>query len=243
MFGLVGESELDSGFCSALRGFITDGTSIKVNLALSALPRLDLAALNEGDGPQPYHRSMLEVNSTIRQMDLNQAEARAGIPAADHPHVECCFPTVFDASLAPEGKHIMTIDMNSQPYTLRDGSAWDDIRDDVADRCIKQLCDYFPGLDGMIEHRQVLSPLDMERLFGATGGHALHGDMGDHQIFIMRPVRGWAGYRMPIRGLYLCGAGTHPGGGISGANGTNCAHEVVRDARKLKMVAKTTRSA
>jgi phytoene dehydrogenase-like protein len=83
----------------------------------------------------------------------------------------------------------------------------------------------------------------MERLFGATGGHALHGDMGDHQIFIMRPVRGWAGYRMPIRGLYLCGAGTHPGGGISGANGTNCAHEVVRDARKLKMVAKTTRSA
>jgi len=243
MFGLVGESELDSGFCSALRGFITDGTSIKINLALSALPRLDLAALNEGDGPQPYHRSMLEMNSTIRQMDLNQAEARAGIPAADHPHVECCFPTVFDASLAPEGKHIMTIDMNSQPYTLRDGSAWDDIRDDVADRCIKQLCDYFPGLDGMIEHRQVLSPLDMERLFGATGGHALHGDMGDHQIFIMRPVRGWAGYRMPIRGLYLCGAGTHPGGGISGANGTNCAHEVVRDARKLKMVAKTTRSA
>jgi phytoene dehydrogenase-like protein len=123
MFGLVGESELDPGFCSALRGFITDGTSIKVNLALSALPRLDLAALNEGDGLQPYHRSMLELNSTIRQMDLNQAEARAGIPVADHPHVECCFPTVFDASLAPEGKHIMTIDMNSQPYTLHDGSA------------------------------------------------------------------------------------------------------------------------
>jgi phytoene dehydrogenase-like protein len=231
MFGLVGESHLDAGFCNALRGFITDGTSIKINLALSGLPRLGLATLNDGDGVQPYHRSMIEVNSTIRQMDLNQADARAGIPAKDQPHVECCFPTVFDPSMAPAGKHIMTIDMNSQPYTLRDGSTWDEIKDQVADRCLRQLGEHFPGLDTLVEHRQVLSPLDMERLFGATGGHALHGDMGDHQIFIMRPVRGWASYRMPVRNLYLCGAGTHPGGGISGANGTNCAKEVIRDAR------------
>jgi phytoene dehydrogenase-like protein len=232
MFGLVGEDELDPTFCSSLRAFITDGTSIKINLALSGLPRMDLPALNEGDGVQPYHRSIIEMNSSIRQMDLNQAEARAGIPAKDDPHVECCFPTVFDPSLAPEGKHIMTIDMNSQPYTLRDGSNWDDIIGVVADLAVKQIGRYFPGLDGMIEHRQTLSPLDMERLFGATGGHALHGDMGDHQMFIMRPVRGWASYRMPIRGLYLCGAGTHPGGGISGANGTNCAREVIRTAKQ-----------
>jgi phytoene dehydrogenase-like protein len=236
MFGLVGASELEPDFCRRLGSFITDGTSVKVNLALSGLPRLDLAALNEGSGPQPYHRSMIEVNSTIRQMDLNQAEARAGIPATDQPHVECCFPTIFDPSLAPEGKHIMTIDMNSQPYTLRDGSNWDDIKDEVADRCLRQLGGFFPGLDELIEHRQVLSPLDMERVFAATGGHALHGDMGDHQIFIMRPVRGWADYRTPIRRLYLCGAGTHPGGGISGANGTNCAREVLRDAKKAKML-------
>jgi phytoene dehydrogenase-like protein len=238
MFGLVGEENLDAGFCSALKTFISDGTSIKVNLALSALPKLSFAALNEGDGVQPYHRSIIELTSSIRQMDLDQAEARAGIPAKDCPHVECCFPTVFDPSLAPEGKHIMTIDMNSQPFTLRDGSNWDEIIGDVADRCVKRLCDYFPGLDGMIEHRQTLSPLDMERLFGATGGHALHGDMGDHQMFLMRPVRGWASYRMPVRNLYLCGAGTHPGGGISGANGTNCANEVLRDAKKMKLVAK-----
>ena len=234
MFGLVGRERLDPGFCDSLKTFITDGTSIKVNLALGALPRLASSALNDGDGVQSYHRSIIEVTSSIRQMDLNQAEARAGIPASDHPHIECCFPTVFDPSLAPEGKHIMTIDMNSQPYTLRDGSQWDEIIGDVADRCVKQLCDYFPGLDDMIEHRQVLSPLDMERLFNATGGHALHGDMGDHQMFIMRPVPGWASYRMPIRNLYLCGAGTHPGGGISGANGTNCAKEVLRDARRMK---------
>jgi phytoene dehydrogenase-like protein len=232
MFGLVGEGELDGDFNDALRSFITDGTSIKINLALSGLPRMNLPALNEGDGVQPYHRSIIEMNSSIQMMDLNQAEARAGIPAKGDPHVECCFPTVFDPSLAPEGKHIMTIDMNSQPYTLRDGSKWDDIIDDVADFAVRQISRYFPGLDGMIEHRQTLSPLDMERLFGATGGHALHGDMGDHQMFIMRPVRGWASYRMPIRGLFLCGAGTHPGGGISGANGTNCAREVIRSAKK-----------
>ena len=240
MLGLVGEANLEPGFCSALKTFITDGTSIKVNLALGALPKLALPALNDGDGVQSYHRSIIELTSSIRLMDLNQAEARAGIPAADNPHVECCFPTVFDPSTAPEGKHIMTIDMNSQPYTLRDGSQWDDIIDEVADRCVMQLCEYFPGLDGMIEHRQVLSPLDMERLFNATGGHALHGDMGDHQMFIMRPVRGWASYRMPIRNLYLCGAGTHPGGGISGANGTNCANEVLRDAKKRKLVHKSS---
>lgn len=238
MFGLVGESQLDPEFCAELKAFITDGTSIKVNLALSALPRLDFPALNDGDGVQDYHRSIIEVTSSIRQMDLNQAEARAGIPAKDHPHIECCFPTVFDPSLAPEGKHIMTIDMNSQPYTLRDGSDWDGIIGEVADRCVKQLGDYFPGLDGMIEDRQVLSPLDMERLFNATGGHALHGDMGDHQMFVMRPVRGWASYRMPVRGLYLCGAGTHPGGGISGANGTNCAKEALRDAKRMKIGSK-----
>ncbi len=241
MFRLVGEEALDADFCNALRTFITDGTSIKVNLALGTLPKLALPALNEGDGAQPYHRSIIQLTSTIRQMDLNQAEARAGIPAKDQPHIECCFPTVFDPSLAPEGKHIMTIDMNSQPYTLRDGSQWDDIIGEVADRCVKDLCEYFPGLDSMIEHRQVLSPLDMERLFNATGGHALHGDMGDHQMFIMRPVRGWASYRMPIRHLYLCGAGTHPGGGISGANGTNCANEVLRDAKAAKLVPKSSR--
>ncbi len=173
-------------------------------------------------------------------MDLNQAEARAGIPARDASSRRVLLPDRVRPVLAPEGKHIMTIDMNSQPYTLRDGSQWDDIIDEVADRCVKQLCEYFPGLDGMIEHRQMLSPLDMERLFNATGGHALHGDMGDHQMFIMRPVRGWASYRMPIRNLYLCGAGTHPGGGISGANGTNCAKEVLRDAKKRKLVRKSS---
>ncbi len=235
MLAMVDERELPEDYVNALRAFICEGTSIKVNLAVGELPRAAWDELNEVPGDvQPYHRCIVECNSTVTEMDLNQAQARAGIPAIENPHVELCCPTVFDPSLAPPGKHIVTIDMNSQPYTLRDGSSWDDIKDEVADRAIAQIARYFPNLPGAIEHRQVLSPLDMERLWNVTGGHALHGDMGDHQLFFLRPVRGYADYRTPISGLYLCGAGTHPGGGISGANGTNCVREVLRDRRRRR---------
>ncbi|MDP9295457.1 MAG: NAD(P)/FAD-dependent oxidoreductase, partial [Actinomycetota bacterium] len=146
-------------------------------------------------------------------------------------HVEVCFPTVHDPSLAPEGKHVVTIDVNSQPYTLREGS-WDAIKEKVADRVIDQLGGYFPNLPGAIEHRQVLTPLDLERLLYLTGGHALHGDMAPDQLLFMRPVRGYGDYRTPVRGLYLCGAGTHPGGGVTGANGRNCVREVLIDRKR-----------
>jgi len=163
-------------------------------------------------------------------MDTQQAEAQRGIPA-DPAHIELCFPTVHDASLAPEGKHIMTIDVNSQPYRLSEGD-WDAIKEERADRAIAQIAEHLPTLPDMIEHRQVLSPLDLERLLGLTGGHALHGDMAPDQLLFLRPVRGYGDYRTPIRDLYLCGAGTHPGGGVTGANGRNCAREVLRDARR-----------
>ncbi len=232
IFNLVDEKDVPDDFRAALSTFICDGTSIKINLALDELPRIRWPQLNEGDGVQLYHRGLAELNTSIRQMDLDQAGARAGIPAQGRPHVEICFPTVADPSLAPDGKHVATIDVNSQPCTLRDGSSWDEIKQTVADRVIAQLSEHFPNLPGAILHRQVLSPLDMERLWNVTGGHALHGDMGDHQVFFLRPVRGYADYRTPVAGLYLCGAGTHPGGGVSGANGRNCAREVLRDVRR-----------
>jgi phytoene dehydrogenase-like protein len=140
------------------------------------------------------------------------------------------FPTVHDPSLAPEGKHILTIDVNSQPYRVREG--WGAIRERRADQVVSQLERSFPDLSGSILHRQVLSPLDLERVLGITGGHALHGEMTPDQLLFMRPVRGWANYRTPVRGLYLCGAGTHPGGGVTGANGRNAAREVLRDLRR-----------
>jgi phytoene dehydrogenase-like protein len=174
----------------------------------------------------------MEVNPFIAEMDLHQAQAQYGLAVRDS-HVEIVFPTVHDPSLAPEGKHVATIDVNSQPFHLRE-STWDDIKETRADQVIAQLEQYFPGLSGLVEHRQVLSPLDMERVMGLTGGHALHGDMAPHQLLFMRPVRGWAQYRTPLRGLYLCGAGTHPGGGVSGANGRNAAREVLRDAKRRR---------
>jgi phytoene dehydrogenase-like protein len=222
---LVGPGHLPERFTAALHAYRCEGTSMKINLAVDALPS---AAAVDGAGVQPYHHGIVEVNPTVAEMDAAQAEARAGRPAPD-PHIELCFPTVHDPSLAPEGQHVVTIDVNSQPYTLAEGS-WERIRDQVADRAIEKLGGYFPGLPDSIVARQVLAPTDLESLLGIWGGHALHGEMAFDQLFNLRPVRGWAEYRTPVAGLWLCGAGTHPGGGVTGANGRNCAREVLREA-------------
>jgi phytoene dehydrogenase-like protein len=223
---LCDPGDLPAEFLRAVRNIRSDGTSIKINLALDALPA---AAAVPGTGPQPYHHGVLELGATLDVLDRQQAAARVGV-AATGAHIEMCFPTVHDPSLAPEGKHVATIDVNSQPYSLAEGN-WDSIKDGVADRVLEELDGYFPGLSSSVLHRQVLSPLDLERIIGITGGHALHGEMAPDQLFMNRPVRGYADYRTPIAGLYLCGAGTHPGGGVSGANGRNCAGEALRDLR------------
>jgi phytoene dehydrogenase-like protein len=224
---LCDRADLPAEFVGRIEAYRCMGTSIKINLAVSELPYV--RGLPEG-GVQPYHTGIMEMNPFIADMDFQQAQAVQGIPA-DPAHIEVCFPTVHDPSLAPEGKHIMTIDVNSQPYHLRD-ERWDDIKEARADRAIAQMTEHFPKLPDLIEHRQVVTPLDMERLMGLTGGHALHGDMSPDQLLFLRPVRGWADYRTPVRGLYLCGAGTHPGGGVTGANGRNAVREVLKDAGK-----------
>jgi phytoene dehydrogenase-like protein len=226
---LCERADLPDEFVARIEAYRCMGTSIKLNLALSELP---FVKGQPTDGVQPYHTGIMELNPFIADMDAQQAQAVQGV-AADPAHIEVCFPTVHDPSLAPAGKHIMTIDVNSQPYVLRDAE-WDDIKEDRADRAIASIAQHFPALPDLIEHRQVVTPLDMERLMGLTGGHALHGDMAPDQLLFLRPVRGWADYRTPIRGLYLCGAGTHPGGGVTGANGRNAAREVLRDAGRGK---------
>ena len=222
--GLVPQGTLPPSFESALGAYRIEGTSMKITLGVRGLPHVR----GLGDGVQPYHRGIMEVSGWLADLDRAQAQAKQGIPA-DSPHIEVCFPTVHDPSLAPPGHHIVTIDVNSQPYTLADGD-WDDIKEKVADAAVERLAGVMPDLPELIVHRQVLSPLDLERLFGMTGGHALHGDMSYDQLFAFRPVKGWSDYRTPLRNLYLCGAGTHPGGGVTGANGRNCAREVLRDS-------------
>jgi phytoene dehydrogenase-like protein len=226
-FGLVGAELLPAEFAASLRNYRCEGTSVKINLAVDRLPEVK----GMPSGRQPYLGGIMEFGGFIADMDRAQHEARSGLLGRD-PHVEACIPTFHDPTLAPEGKHVVTIDVNSQPYTLAPGQgSWDEHRDAVADRAIATLDGYMPGLTDSIEARQVLSPVDLESLLGISGGHALHGDMSFDQLFTLRPVRGHADYRTPIRNLYLCGAGTHPGGGVSGANGRNCAREVLRDAR------------
>ena len=221
---LLPRGSLPRAFESAVQSYRIEGTSMKITLGVKGLPHVR----GLGEGVQPYHRGIMEISGWLSDLDRQQAQAKQGVPATD-PHIEVCFPTVHDSSLAPPGHHVVTIDVNSQPYTLADGQ-WDDIKEKVADQAVERLAGVMPDLNDLIVHRQVLSPLDLERLFGMTGGHALHGDMSFDQLYAFRPVRGWARYRTPIRNFYLCGAGTHPGGGVTGANGRNCAREVLRDA-------------
>jgi phytoene dehydrogenase-like protein len=227
--GLVAESDLPASFVARIRAYKTDGASIKMNLAVDELPRFR-DDTGSAETVQDYHRGLIQITKPLEALDDDQHEASAGRPA-ENPHIELCIPTVHDPSLAPAGKHVVTIGIRSQPYTLADGD-WDSTKDAVADRLIEQLGEVMPNLPGSVLHREVLTPLDLERRLGLTGGHHRHGDMSPDQLFFLRPVRGSGGYRTPLRNLYLCGAGTHPGGGVSGANGMNAAKVVLKDLKR-----------
>ena len=153
-------------------------------------------------------------------------DAKYGRPS-ERPMLELTIPTMYDSSLAPPGKHIMGIFLQYAPYTLREGT-WDELREPFGDRVMSLIEEYAPNIRQIVEHRQVLTPLDLERRFGITGGNIFHGEMSLDQMFVMRPVAGWAQYRTPIQGLYLCGSGAHPGGGVMGAPGYNCAREMLK---------------
>jgi phytoene dehydrogenase-like protein len=157
-------------------------------------------------------------------------DARQGRPSAE-PILECTLPSVVDPSVAPPGKHLMQLFVQYAPYRLAAGS-WDELKERFADRCLEVLERYAPGVTRSVIAREVLSPLDLERRFGLTGGNIFQGAMTLGQLFFMRPLPGWADYRTPVPGLYLCGAATHPGGGVMGACGRNAAREILRDARR-----------
>jgi phytoene dehydrogenase-like protein len=147
--------------------------------------------------------------------------------------VDCVVASNVDETLAPKGNHVMTCFVQYVPYHLRQGK-WDDNRELLGDRVIKKIAQYAPNVPGSVVARQVVTPLDLERTYGLTEGNIFHGDLTLEQLFFMRPVSGWSQYRTPIAGLYLCGAGAHPGGGVTGAPGHNAAHQVLRDLRKKR---------
>lgn len=224
---LLDPEELPGDFLAAIERIDYSSASAKINLALAEPPRFRCLP-SEGIGPQ--HRGTIHIGETLDYLERAYADARAGRPSAD-PVLEITLPTSLDTTIAPAGRHILSIFVQYAPYTLAGGARWDDVKDGFADRCIERLAEYAPNVPGAIEHRQVLSPLDLERTFGLTGGNIMQGAMNLNQLFCMRPVPGWADHRTPVRGLYLCGAASHPGGGVMGACGRNAAREILRDAR------------
>jgi phytoene dehydrogenase-like protein len=219
---LLEARDLDSDFLQSIRKFRIEGTSCKINLALNGLPDFK----DYPGSPGPHHGATMHICPDIDYVERAWDDAKYGRPS-ERPLLELTVPTMYDPSLAPPGKHIMGIFLQYAPYTLR-GATWDELREPFGDRVISLIEEYAPGFSNLVEHRQVLSPLDLERRFGITGGNIFHGEMSLDQMFVMRPVAGWGRYRMPVEGLYLCGSGAHPGGGVMGAPGYNCAREMLK---------------
>ena len=224
--GLVEASALPDDFRHAVSAIKMDGPCAKVNFVLNEEPRF------RGTRPDamPAERSLFTLIPSLEFAERSYHAARFGqIP--DELWIDCVIASNVDSSLTPPGRHIMTCFVQYVPYRLREGT-WDEKREALGDRVLATIAEYAPNVPGAVVARQILTPLDLERTFGLTEGNIFHGDLGLDQLFFMRPVPGWAGYRAPVRGLYLCGAGAHPGGGVTGAPGHNAAQVVMGDFKR-----------
>ena len=222
---LLDPSELPPEFLADVRAIDYASASLKINLALSAVP--NFTAL-PGAQPGPQHRGTIHLCPTLDYIEEAYDDAKHG-RAARNPIIEATIPSVLDDTVAPKGMHVMSMFTQYFPYDIREGSI-DYWKERYADRCIEIMDEYAPGFKQSVVHRQVLSPRDLEARFGLTGGNIMQGAMSLSSLSFMRPVAGYADYRTPIRGLYLCGAATHPGGGVMGACGYNAAREILKDA-------------
>ena len=224
--GLIPERELPAAFVHAIRGIRMAGPCAKVNLALSEEPRFTGTPSTHTALERTFYTIVPSLEFAERCYDI----AKFGqIP--DELWVDCVIASNADASLAPAGTHIMTCFVQYVPYQLHEGN-WDDKRELLGDRVLRKIAEHAPNVAGAVIARQVLTPLDLERTYGLTEGNIFHGDLTLEQMFFMRPVAGWAKYRTPIHGLYLCGAGAHPGGGVTGAPGHNAAKQALRDLKQ-----------
>jgi phytoene dehydrogenase-like protein len=228
--GLVGRGHLPPEFLAQIEAYRCEGSSFKINLALGELP--SYTAL-PGTAVGPQHRGTTHICASLDALERAWDEAKFG-SASREPLLEITIPTAYDPALAPDGKHIMSIFAQYAPYRLADGT-WDDqTRAAFVDRAIGLLECYAPNIRGAIEGVHALSPLDLEREYGLTGGNIFHGELRLDQLFAMRPVAGWARYATPVPGLYLCGSGTHPGGGVTGAPGHNAAKQILAATRTAR---------
>jgi phytoene dehydrogenase-like protein len=221
---LLHPSTLPEDFRNAVARIDYSSASAKINIALSEPPQFTAAP---GAGVMPHHRGTMHIGPSLDYLDRAYDEAKYGQPSSK-PVLEITMATSVDDTLAPPGKHLLSMFVQYAPYKLAEGT-WDERKEAFADRCIEVLAQYAPNVPKAIEHRQVLSPVDLERVYGITGGNIMQGAMSQHQLYCFRPVAGWADHRTPVPGLYLCGAASHPGGGVMGACGRNAASEILRD--------------
>jgi phytoene dehydrogenase-like protein len=222
---LLPPDALDADFVRAVRRIKSRGAALKFNAALDGLP--DFVA--DPGAPRAHHRGFVDIIPSIDYAERAYEDARRGQFSAS-PFMDCIFQSVLDPSVAPAGSHTMTCFVQYAPRDLANGN-WEEAKPAAAETVLRTLEAYAPNLRRVIRHWQIISPEDIERTIGMTGGNIFQGDITPDQLFTFRPVPGWAGYRTPIRGLYLCGSAAHPGGGVMGAPGHNAARTILEDIR------------
>jgi len=222
---LVDPRHLDSDFVTEVRQIKMRGSSGKVNLALDALPQFTSLP---GEGP--HLRGAISISPSIDYLERAYDDAKYG-RFSRRPYLDIAIPSTLDPSMAPPGKHVMSVFVQYAPYHIKDGT-WPEQREAFGDTVIDTLAEYAPNLKNIILHRQVLTPWDLEQEFSLTEGNIFHGELTLDQLFFLRPLPGWARYRTPVKNLYLCGAGTHPGGGVMAACGRLAALEILKDWKR-----------
>jgi phytoene dehydrogenase-like protein len=222
---LLAPEHLPEKFREAVARIDYSSATLKINLAISELP--DFTCCPGRDTPGPQHRGTVHFGPSLDYLERAYDDAKYGRPSA-RPVIDMTIPSALDTTLAPKGHHVVCLFVQYAPYRLAAGN-WDALKDGFADRCINEIGRLAPNFPKSVLHREVLTPLDLERTFGLTGGNIFQGAMPLHQLFSFRPVPGWSDYRTPVHGLYMCGAAAHPGGGVMGAAGRNAAHEILRD--------------
>ena len=218
------DRELPADFVEEIRRYKYRGSSGKVNLALDALPNFTCLP---GEGP--HLRGAISISPGVDYMERAYDQAKYG-EFSRRPYMDMVIPTLTDPSVAPPGKHILSCFVQYAPYKLSTGT-WDDQREAFGDTVIDTIAEYAPNIRDIILHRQVLTPLDLERDFGLTEGNIFQGELTLEQLFFLRPAPGWAQYTTPVRNLWMCGSATHPGGGIMGAPGRNAALRILGQTR------------
>jgi phytoene dehydrogenase-like protein len=223
LLDLIDPVELDPSFAAKVRNYRCAGTVAKINLALGSLP-----VFRGVDNRAALH-GRIHIGPSVDYLERAFDASKYG-RISPEPYLDLSLPTLSDPSLAPPGKHVLSIHVQFAPFTLAEGG-WDTARDALVTTVMRTLDRYAPGIESLVEHQQVITPLDLERTYGLTGGHIFHGEPSLDQLFTMRPILGWSQYRTPIAGLFLCGAGTHPGGGITAGPGQNASREIIRQIK------------